>query len=275
MKDKVQIRNLKKPKKNKKINNSNNNWVILLSTAEFAYNSRVHVSIGMSPFEADLGYCPRGVAEHVFDKIVGTKSKSDIFILGQRQQVVLEKLKESLLSAQSRMKLYYDRNRPIQEFNIGDQVLISSKNLNVEHLGIIKSGTTKFGPLWIGPYPVIKKTSIDTYRLQIPIGLKLHPEFHTSLLKPYTKDSDSKRMNKPNEGMVSTGGYNDSFLIEKIIGHKLIKKKIYYRVKWLGYTADYDTWEPYLNIYKPAANLINVYLDEHRLEKIVWNPKFR
>jgi len=40
------------------INPAQNNWDEFLHLAEFAYNRRVHATIGMSPFEADLGYIP-------------------------------------------------------------------------------------------------------------------------------------------------------------------------------------------------------------------------
>ena len=34
-------------------------WSLLLPLAEFTYNVAKHKAIGMSPFEADIGYLPR------------------------------------------------------------------------------------------------------------------------------------------------------------------------------------------------------------------------
>lgn len=249
------------------------NWSELISSAEFAYNSRVHDSIKMSPFEADLGYIPRSVSDHVFDNLVGTKSSRDILLLGQKQQKIMECVKLNMSEAQKRMKKYYDKNRPLQNFEVGDKVLISVKNLNIEHLGIHKDASRKLGPLWIGPYPVLKKTSLDTYRLQLPIDLRLHPEFHTSLLKPHVHDINPCRLNKPNEGMISAGNPGEtSYLIEDVVGHKKVGKVIKYLVKWQGYPEDENTWENHSNIVKPAAGLIKNYLSKKGLDNKLWNP---
>jgi hypothetical protein len=251
------------------------NWEELLYSAEVAYNSRIHESIGMSPFEADLGYIPRTVPDHIFDKLTESKSSQEILALGQQQQKVLDQLKITLNDAQMRMKKYYDKNRPVQDFEVGDEVLLSVKHLDIEHLGIDNKGTNKFGPLWIGPYKILQKTTRDTYRITLPMGLRLHPEFHTSLLKRYRADGDQNRFNVPNEGMVSVGGNDGSYLIEKVVGHKKVKSKIYYLVKWLGYPSEDNTWEEYANIYKPAGGLIDIYLSHLKLDKRVWNPKFK
>jgi hypothetical protein len=36
----------------------------------------------------------------------------------------------------------------------------------------------------------------------------------------------------------------DEFYVEKIIDKKYIRKKLFYRIKWLGYGFDEATWEP-------------------------------
>ena len=37
-------------------NHQQNNWSELLHLAEFTYNNHHHLSIGMSPFKANMGY---------------------------------------------------------------------------------------------------------------------------------------------------------------------------------------------------------------------------
>ena len=251
------------------------NWVDLLYSAEFAYNARIHESIKMSPFEADLGYVPRAVPDHIFDQVVGNKGAQGAYDLGKRQEKILLILRDNLLEAHRRMKKYYDKNRRIQEFDVGDKVMLSSKNLNIEHLGISADGTKKFGPLWIGPYPVLAKTSVDTYQLQMPPGLKLYPHFHTSLLKPYVADNDCDRLNKPNEGMVAAGGEDGAYLIEDVVDHRIKEKVIQYLIKWVGYPSDYNTWEPLENIRKPASGLIENYIQRLNLDKSQWFPDLR
>lgn len=246
-------------------------WSQYLYSADFAYNSRYHESIKMSPFEADLGYIPKSFPEHVYARLLGSKSsRSDAYEFGKIQQQILETAKKNLTEAQARMKQYYDKNRPIQNFEIGDRVYISSKNLDIEHLGVIAKGSRKLAPLWIGPYPVISKTTPDTYRVRLPFGLRLHPEFHTSLLKPYLEDPTSGRNNKPNKGMIAAGGHNDSFLVESIVGHRKRNGKIEYQVKWLGYSDEENTWEPLENLLRPVRNLLEDYIERKKLKKAKW-----
>ncbi|ETK90465.1 hypothetical protein L915_05779, partial [Phytophthora nicotianae] len=80
------------------------------------------------------------------------------------------------------MAQYYNQNRRPQMFTVGDEVLLSGVNLAEKHLGTTKR---KLGPRWIGPYAVTKTIGRGYYQLALPPKLRLHPVFHTSLIKPY------------------------------------------------------------------------------------------
>ena len=243
-------------------------WSQYLYAAEFAYNSRVHESIGMTPFEADIGFIPKSVSDHVYSKILKKSNKSEAFEFGKALQIILERVQVNLKEAQARMKMYYDRGRPVQEFVAGDLVMISTKNIAVENLGVI--GSRKLAPIWIGPYRVVKRTTPDTYCLKLPVGLKLHTEFHTSLLKPYQKDERASRINKPNEGMIAASGHEDSYLVEAIVGHKKSRHGVRFLVKWLGYPDEENTWEPVENLIKPVGHLLEDYIKIHKLKRSIW-----
>ena len=82
-------------------------------------------------------------------------------------------------------KGFYNKNRPMQVFNIGDLV-----QMRLAHAGTSADGKRKFTARWIGPFKVIQSLSTDVY--EIDMGkLQLHPVFHTSFLKPYNSRDDS------------------------------------------------------------------------------------
>ncbi|ETL32207.1 hypothetical protein L916_15176 [Phytophthora nicotianae] len=154
--------------------------------------------------------------------------------------------------AQERMKHYYDRNRLVQDFKTGDMVLLDGKNLDIRHRGYAQS--KKLAPRFIGPFPVQKKVSRDSYELGLSKNVKLHPVFHTSLLKPYCKDP--KRRQKVNKVVLADG--TEGQLVEAVINHRKCKGKMQYKIWWLGETKKNGAWEPVENL-KQIPGLIDLY----------------
>ncbi|GMF49347.1 unnamed protein product [Phytophthora fragariaefolia] len=76
------------------MNTHHSDWDELLPPAEFAFNSRNHKYIGMSPFMADLGYEPRSVADCVIPRPTPRQQQANSFlehqqtILGQARDVI-------------------------------------------------------------------------------------------------------------------------------------------------------------------------------------------
>ena len=62
-------------------------------------------------------------------------------------------------------------------FSVGDLVLLSTTNLNLPSYT-----RKKFQPCWIGPFEVEEVLGVS-YRLTLPPTMKVHPVFHSSLLK--------------------------------------------------------------------------------------------
>ncbi|GMF40679.1 unnamed protein product [Phytophthora fragariaefolia] len=176
------------------INPAQNDWDDYLHLAEFAYSRRVHSTIGMSPFEADLGYVPYMPDDVASDPEFKKLEKSAReFLL--RQETRLKVAHDRMSEAQERMKYYNDKNRLVQNLEVNDM-----------------------------------KISKDSYDLGISKRLKLHPVLHTSLLKPYRKDP--KRWQQVNKVVLADG--TEGQLVEAVIGHRKYKGKPQYKIWWLG-----------------------------------------
>ncbi|KAF1321089.1 Retrovirus polyprotein, partial [Globisporangium splendens] len=201
-------------------------WDKFLHLSEFAYNKRVYSSIGMSPFEADLGYVPYMpddiTRDLEFKKLAQTAKD---FLL--KQEARLRMAQDAMTKAQERMKFYYDKNRKAQLFEVGDLVLLDGRNLDIRHKGSARS--KKLAPRYIGPFPIVKKIQKDSYEPEVSKDLKLHPVFHTSLLKPYQKDSRQQQTSK-----VLLADGTQGQLVKAVIGHKKIRGVLNYLIWWLG-----------------------------------------
>ena len=96
---------------------------------------------------------------------------------------IIEKVKDNLEKARTAQATQYDKHHRDVQFSIGDQVLLSTKNLNLASLALAPS--RKFLPRFIGPFKITSVISPVTYCLDLPHPMKIHPTFHISLLKTY------------------------------------------------------------------------------------------
>ena len=85
-----------------------------------------------------------------------------------------------LQRAQERQKIQADRKRREQVFHVGEQVLLST-----EHLQLKNAPVRKLRKRFVGPFFVTKRIGPVAYELKLPQTWKIHPIFHTSLLRPF------------------------------------------------------------------------------------------
>jgi hypothetical protein len=98
------------------ISDKQNKWFQWLHLAEWWYNSTYHTSAKMTPFQDIYGYEPPSWKElatsHI--KFVSVKDHLD------KNQKILQLLKENLTVARNRMKQQADQNQIEREFEVGD-----------------------------------------------------------------------------------------------------------------------------------------------------------
>lgn len=151
------------------------NWDELLDCAEFAINNAYNASIKDTPFRMNSGQNPLTPLGMVADTHVPAAQD---FADGMRAS--LKSAQKAMLEAQQRQKQSYDSGHRHQEFEVGDQVLVRTKNIK------FKGATAKkLMPKWVGPMKVAERIGALAYRLELPSTLTIYPVFHTGLLKPY------------------------------------------------------------------------------------------
>ena len=226
-----------------------NDWDKCLGMAQFAINNAWHESVQETPFFLNYGRHPRtvmtvGLPDKEKGKAAATKNPASGEFLHQMQNL-LARAQKCICAAQQRQKRYYDMHHKFQEHGIGEQVLLSTKNLNIK-----TTGTPKLWPRWVGPFTVTDRRGAVAYQLDLPGNMhQINDVFHVGLLRKYK-----------NNGAIQPPPVLDlinnefEYTVDTILGHRVVKRgkqrKIEYLVHWLGYGEEHNTFEP-------AANLIN------------------
>jgi len=96
----------------------------------------------------------------------------------ERMKNVQEETKAALQKAQEEMKKYADRERgEVEEYRVGDLVLLSTKDLKYQMVGRRMEKLTK---RFVGPYKVKAIISSNAIELDLPNTVRIHPVVNVS-----------------------------------------------------------------------------------------------
>ena len=220
-----------------------NKWDEHLSAAEFAYNNSKQASTEMTPFELDIGQHPVTPLE-LANNTTKVEAAENLYTTWKNN---LQIAKDTLLIAQERQTKYANQHRQDETYNIGNQVLLSTTNINDD---INKNHPTrKLSPKWIDLYPIEEVISSTVYKLTLPKTMKIHPVFHVSLIKPYRTTNEFEReIPPPPININNDEDEHDEYIVESILDMKMKHKKKFYLIKWKGYPLYDATWESESNL---------------------------
>ena len=125
-------------------------WEFHLPLAEVAYNNSIHSSTKSSPWFANKGFHP--IVPSSMESTDNQESSTAIAAqeLVNRIDNIHSQLKENLEEAQEHQKQYYDEHHRVPpEYQVGDLVFLSSKNIAVTR------PSRKLSAKRLGPYPIV------------------------------------------------------------------------------------------------------------------------
>jgi len=172
------------------INHRQEQWPEWLGTAEFAYNNKAHSSTRTSPFKANYGQDPRMGFE---GRKKGKYEGAEKFI--EKMKEIQEEAKAVLGKAQADMKKYADRKRSdIEEYKVGDLVMLSTKDLKYQMVGRrMKKLTERF----IGPYRIKKIILSNAIELELLSTVKIHLVVNVSRIRRYVGQVEGQKKEQP------------------------------------------------------------------------------
>ncbi|MCO5584585.1 hypothetical protein L7F22_038516 [Adiantum nelumboides] len=132
----------------------------------------------MTPFQAAYGHTPLVSTNFVLQQKVALADQ-----LVQEVQDILIQVRDKLVHVQQKYQKQANKHRRHTEFNEGDLVLLYVASHRYK---TVKSDFPKLRPRCYGPFKIIKKNSVVSYKLELPPSWgKLHRTFHISWLKQY------------------------------------------------------------------------------------------
>ncbi|GAA6003595.1 hypothetical protein JCM5350_001314, partial [Sporobolomyces pararoseus] len=122
----------------------------------------------------------------------------------------------------------------------------------------------KFVPKFLGPYKILRVDSRkSTVDIDFPSHLRVHPRIHTSKLRPSYPNDDlrfpSRSFSQPPPAIAAADGAE--WLVEKIVGDKMVRGKKEYKVRYLGYSAAADEFRPEAELKETAPEFLQDYLN--------------
>jgi hypothetical protein len=245
------------------VNYHQDDWDEHLGTVEFAYNNAVQTSTGFSPFYLDTGKDPIVPSNLItMDKEPRSNVESvENFI--QRQDLVLREAKDNLKLALSRQEEQANKKRrPELSWKVGDKVMLNVKNIT--HPPDKQRPKRKLLNKFQGPFEIKKIISPVNYELALPKGMKVHPVFHTDLLKAFEPNpAEFVNRDPPKPFPVLTEANEVEWEVEEVLDKAQKGKNVQYLVKWKGYALHDATWERAENL-KNASKLVAKYEKKHR-----------
>jgi hypothetical protein len=208
----------------------------------------INKSTGFSPFQLRMGRSPRIIPPLFTPVAANTTEEERARELIKRLQLDMLEAQDNLLKAKVSQAVYANLTRGIDhKLDIGDRVMLSTKNRRQQYTAKGEKCVAKFMPRFDGPYTVTDTNcDMSTVTLNLPPTSRVYPTFHTSEVFPYNENDcslfPSQELAWP--GAIVTEDSVQEYYVNKIIDARKHGRGMQYLVHWLGYGPGEDEWLP-------------------------------
>lgn len=246
-----------------RVNFAQTDWDEHLAVAELAINNAKQASTGYTPFYLNYGQEVQLPLDQAVAGLLPSNNPEAAERI-QRLKNDLARAHTNIAQAQKRQARYADQHRRDVTFVVGDRVLLSTEHLKL--LGSEKR-TPKLTCKFLGPFKIKRVVNANSYELDLPAQLQIHPVLNIDRLRPY-RDGQSAFPSRPAPDSrpppeVTLENGAALWEVESILGRRGRGARVRYLVKWLGYPLHESTWEP-LSSLASSAESIQAYEDALR-----------
>lgn len=247
---------------------SRNNWSELLDVLALSYNTNIHTATNFAPAYLLRGYHPltgsrlrteqKGIPRPMNGSSGEPPSKlaKESVNLNATQMVEgfeaeRRLAQDTLLIGQYFQRKYYNQGRSNWQFEEGDWVVLNQNTLGI--LDREKGNGKKFLIKYDGPFQILEKLSPVAYRIRLPASYGMHPVLNIAHLERYNKSPPEFGERPTIKTRHADFDEQKEWEVEKIVDEEYRKSRNgrmvqYYKLRYVGFSPDDDTWEPRKNI---------------------------
>ncbi|GBG69744.1 hypothetical protein CBR_g4575 [Chara braunii] len=181
-------------------------WVERLPDVELAYNSSIHPTIGMSPFEFEHG---SPISSPLDATLPRTAESDDHLAFLRHMQELLVKARDQMSKTQIRMSRQANRHRLPCPFRAGDLVWVSAAEFSLE-----QDISRNLLPKSMRPWRILSAVGDDpegpSFRIAVPPHLPVNTVFHCSKLAPFVSAESDEFPGRRTQDPPSMDGFQEA-----------------------------------------------------------------